>query len=82
MEQSLVPGLTKQIKQLEDDVKTIKENNEFLFNKLDKAYDDRISLRAENYRLKEQIKNGNGTDNKPNGTPEGTPEEECLACSA
>ena len=58
------------------------DRNEFLFNKLDKAYDDRISLRAENYRLKEQIKNGNGTDNKPNGTPEGTPEEECLACSA
>ena len=78
MEHSLVPGLTIQIKQLEDDIKTIKENNKFLFDKLDKAYDDRISLRAENYRLKEQIKNGNGTNDKPNGTTE----EECLACSA
>ena len=71
MENNLVPGLTEQIKHLEDDIKTIKENNKFLFNKLDKAYGDRIELRAENYKLKEQIKNVNGTD-----------EEECLACSA
>jgi len=71
MENSLVPGLTEQIKHLEDDIKTIKENNKFLFDKLDKAYGDRIELRAENYKLKEQIKNVNGTE-----------EEECLACSA
>jgi len=71
MENSLVPGLTEQIKHLEDDIKTIKENNKFLFEKLDKAYGDRIELRAENYKLKEQIKNVNGTE-----------EEECLACSA
>ena len=73
MENSLVPGLTEQIKHLEDDIKTIKENNKFLFEKLDKAYGDRIELRAENYKLKEQIKNANGTS---------TDEEECLACSA
>ena len=71
MENSLVPGLTEQVKNLQDDIKTIKENNKFLFEKLDKAYGDRIELRAENYKLKEQIKNVNGTE-----------EEECLACSA
>ena len=71
MENNLVPGLTEQIKHLEDDIKTIKENNKFLFNKLDKAYGDRMELRAEKYKLKEQIKNTNGTE-----------EEECLACSA
>ena len=72
MENSLVPALTEQVKHLEDDIKTIKENNKFLFEKLDKAYGDRIELRAENYKLKEQqIKNTNGTE-----------EEECLACSA
>ena len=70
MDSNLVPGLTEQIKHLEDDIKTIKENNKFLFNKLDKAYGDRMELRAENYKLKEQVKNVNGT------------EEECLACSA
>jgi FtsZ-binding cell division protein ZapB len=70
MDNNLVPGLTEQIKHLEDDIKTIKENNKFLFEKLDKAYGDRIELRAENYKLKEQVKNNNGT------------EEECLACSA
>jgi len=70
MDNNLVPGLTEQIKHLEDDIKTIKENNKFLFEKLDKAYGDRIEFRAENYKLKEQIKNVNGT------------EEECLACSA
>ena len=71
MDNNLVPGLTEQVKHLEDDIKTIKENNKFLFNKLDKAYGARMELRAENYKLKEQIKNVNGTE-----------EEECLACSA
>ena len=70
MDNYLLPGVTEQIKHLEDDIKTIKENNKFLFDKLDKAYGDRIELRAENYKLKEQVKNGNGT------------EEECLTCSA
>ena len=71
MDNNLVPGLTEQIKHLEDDIKTIKENNKFLFEKLDKVLGDRIELRSENYKLKKQIKNGNGTE-----------EEECLACSA
>ena len=71
MENNLVSGLTEQVKHLEDDIKSIKENNKFLFEKLDKVLGDRIELRAENYKLKEQIKNGNGTE-----------EEECLACSA
>ena len=71
MDNNLVPGLTEQIKHLEEDVQSLKENNKFLFNKLDSVLGDRIELRAENYKLKEQIKNGNGTE-----------EEECLACSA
>ena len=71
MENNLVPELTEQVKHLKDDIKSIKENNKFLFEKLDKAYGDRIELRAENYKLREQIKNGNGTE-----------EEECLTCSA
>ena len=70
MENNLVPGLTEQVKHLQDDIKSIKENNKFLFEKLDKVLGDRIELRAENYKLKEQVKNVNGT------------EEECLACSA
>ena len=74
MDNNLVPGLTEQIKHLTEDVQSLKENNKFLFEKLDKAYDDRIELRAENYKLKEKLKNGNGTS-----TAE---EEECLACSA
>ena len=71
MDNNLVPGLTEQIKHLEEDVQSLKENNKFLFNKLDGVLGDRIELRAENYKLKEQIKKGNGTE-----------EEECLACSA
>ena len=70
MDNNLVPGLTEQIKHLKDDIKTIKDNNKFLFEKLDKALGDRIELRSENYKLKEQIKNGNDI------------EEECLTCSA
>ena len=71
MDNNLVPELTEQVKNLQNDIKSIKDNNKFLFEKLDKAYGDRIELRAENYKLKEQIKNVNGTE-----------EEECLACSA
>ena len=71
MDNNLVPGLTEQIKHLTEDVQSLKENNKFLFEKLDKALGDRIELRSENYRLKEQVKNTNGTE-----------EEECLACSA
>ena len=71
MDNNLVPGLTEQVKHMEDDIKSIKESNKFLFEKLDKAYGDRIELRAENSKLKEQIKNGNGME-----------EEECLTCSA
>ena len=71
MDNNLVPGLTEQIKHLEEDVQSLKENNKFLFNKLDSVLGDRIELRAENYKLKEQVKNGNGTE-----------EEECLTCSA
>jgi len=74
MENNLVPGLTEQVKHLEDDIRTIKENNKFLFDKLDKAYGDRMELRAENYKLKEKLKNDNGTSTEE--------EEECLACSA
>ena len=74
MDNNLVPGLTEQVKHLEDDIKTIKENNKFLFDKLDKAYGDRMELRAENYKLKEKLKNGNGISTEE--------EEECLACSA
>ena len=74
MDNNLVPGLTEQVKHLEDDIRTIKENNKFLFDKLDKAYGDRMELRAENYKLKEKLKNDNVTSTEE--------EEECLACSA
>ena len=52
MENNLVPGLTEQVKHLEDDIRTIKENNKFLFDKLDKAYGDRMELRAGIINLK------------------------------
>ena len=76
MSSNLVPDLTQQVKHLTEDVQSLKENNKFLFDKLDKALGDRIELRAENYKLKEQLKNGNGHAR----TEE--PEEECVACSA
>ncbi len=76
MTNNLVPDLTQQVKHLTEDVQSLKENNKFLFSKLDKAYGDRIELRSENYKLKEQLKNRNGHVR----TEE--PEEECVACSA
>ena len=71
MPENLVPTLTERIEHLTHDVESLKENNKYLYSKLDKVLGDRIELRAENYKLKEQVKNVNGTE-----------EEECLACSA
>jgi FtsZ-binding cell division protein ZapB len=46
----------------------LKEDKDYLYKKLEKAYGDRIELRAENERLKNPSKS--------------IEEEECLACSA
>ena len=71
MPENLIPNLTEKVEHLTHDVESLKENNRYLYDKLDKVLGDRVELRAENYKLKEQIKNANGTE-----------EEECLACSA
>ena len=59
------------ITELTDSVKHLKRDVEYLYDKLDKAYEDRIALRAENDRLK-----------NPQKYVETTEEEECLTCSA
>ena len=59
------------ITELTDNVKHLQRDVEYLYSKLDKAYEDRIRLRAENERLK-----------NPQKYVETTEEEECLTCSA
>ena len=59
------------ITELTDNVKHLQRDVEYLYSKLDKAYDDRIALRAENDRLK-----------NPQKYVENYKEEECLTCSA
>ena len=59
------------ITELTDNVKHLQRDVEYLYSKLDKAYQDRIMLRAENERLKKSVK-----------YVETTEEEECLTCSA
>ena len=59
------------ITELTDNVKHLQRDVEYLYSKLDKAYDDRIALRAENERLK-----------NPQKFVENYEEEECLTCSA
>ena len=71
MENNLVPVLSEKIIKLEKDVELLKEDKNYLYNKLEKVFGDRIELRAENYKLKKQI---NGSDDSS--------EEECLTCSA
>ena len=63
-ENTMITELTKNVKSLKADV-------EYLYTKLDKAYEDRIRLRAENERLK-----------NPQKFVETTEEEECLTSSA
>lgn len=64
----MITELTKTVSNLQRDVEMLKEDKDYLYKKLEKAYGDRIELRAENQRLK-----------NPQQTVE---EEECLACSA
>ena len=75
--ENMITELTQTVSILKRDVDILKGNNSYLYEKLEKAYDDRISLRSENYKLKERV-NGNHVSEKPKTMEE----EECIACSA
>ena len=64
----MITELTQTVSALRKDVDLLKEDKNYLYKKLEKAYGDRVKLRAENARLK-----------NPKPVVE---EEECLACSA
>ena len=64
----MITELTKTVSNLQRDVESLKEDKNYLYDKLEKAYGDRIELRAENQKLKQTV---NVTE-----------EEECIACSA
>ena len=51
-----IDALMNDLQIMKDEIKDIKEINTVLMNKLDKAYDDRIELRASNYSMKDQLK--------------------------
>ena len=70
-ENTMITELAETVKHLRDDVEILKQDKDYLYSKLSKAYDDRIALRAENSRLK-----------NPQKLMETTEEEECLTCSA
>ena len=67
----MITELTQTVSALRKDVDLLKEDKSYLYDKLEKAYGDRIALRAENEKLKKTQIQVNGTE-----------EEECLACSA
>ena len=48
----MITELTQTVRNLQRDVEVLKEDKDYLYNKLEKAYDDRIALRAENNKLK------------------------------
>ena len=63
----MITELTQTVKHLQNDVEILKKDKDYLYSKLEKAYDDRIALSAENDRLK-----------NPPKYVENTEEEECL----
>ena len=64
----MITELTQTVSKLQKDIELLKEDKNYLYDKLEKVYGDRIELRAENEKLK-----------NPQQTVE---EEECIACSA
>ena len=71
----MITELTQTVSDLKRDVDSLKEDKDYLYRKLEKAYDDRIVLRAENNKLK--------NSHLPGVTHKDIlEEEECLACSA
>ena len=64
----MITELTQTVSKLQKDIELLKEDKNYLYDKLEKVYGDRVELRAENERLK-----------NPRQTVE---EEECIACSA
>ena len=66
------------IEDLMNKVENLEFSNRILDEKLDKALEDRIVLRNENYKLKNKLTNQTRTQT----THTTTEEEECLACSA
>ena len=56
-------GIVKRVDELKDEVNDIKEINKVLMDKLQKAYQDRIELRATNHNLTNKLQgvaNANG----------------------
>ena len=51
-----VDVLMEAVKILKESIQEIKEVNKVLMEKLDKAYDDRIKLRADNFSMQNQLK--------------------------
>ena len=51
-----VDVLMEDVKILKESIQEIKEVNKVLMDKLDKAYDDRIKLRADNFNMQNQLK--------------------------
>ena len=76
----MITELTQTVSNLKKDVDVLKGNNNYLYEKLEKAYDDRIALRSENYNLKSKV---NGTHNgQVSYGKTNIEEEECISCSA
>ena len=70
----MITELTQTVSKLQKDIQLLKDDKNYLNDKLEKVYGDRVKLRAENERLK-----------RPDTTKAldvSTEEEECLACSA
>jgi len=51
-----IDALMQDVQLLKDEIKDVKDINKVLITKLEKAYGDRIELRAENFNMKDQLK--------------------------
>jgi len=77
----MITELTQTVNILQKDIKLLKEDKNYLYDKLEDAYSDRTALRSENYKLKNTEKQAE-TTSKPPMTQNFEDEEDCIACSA
>ena len=79
---TMITTLVSEVDNLKGEMINIRNFNNYLSDKLEKVLGDRMNLRSENYKLKEEVKTQSKLEEpvKNDATGEGDKYDECLSC--